>query len=126
VETNQLAIKFALIAASVIFALFLLLPGRGVRHVALRRISLLGLFLVALVAIVFPSVINTIANAMGVGRGADLLLYGLIIVFVGNSVVAQRRHRILQSEITQLARRIAITQAAMVFQESSKSQKPGD
>lgn len=110
-DNSQLVIKIALIAACAVFALFLLLPGRGVRHIALRRLSMVALFSLALVAIVFPGVTNSIANAMGVGRGADLLLYGLIIVFAGNSVVAHRRNRLLQSEITQLARRMAITQA---------------
>jgi small membrane protein len=113
-DNNQLVIKIALIIAAAVFALFLLLPGRGVRHIALRRLSMLALFAIALLAIIFPQLINGIANLMGVGRGADLLLYGLIIVFVGNSIVAQRRHRLLESEITKLARSIALAQTPAV------------
>lgn len=110
-DHNQFIIKVVLIVVFAAFSLFLLLPGRGVRHVAIRRLTMLGLFAVAVIAVVFPSLINDIAQAMGVGRGADLLLYGLIIVVVGNSIVAQRRNRVLESEITKLARQIAITQS---------------
>lgn len=113
-DNDQLFIKIALIAAAAIFAIFLLMPGRGVRHIALRRLSMLALFAIALLAIIFPDLINGIANLMGVGRGADLLLYGLIIVFVGNSIVAQRRHRLLESEITKLARSVALSQSPVV------------
>jgi hypothetical protein len=46
-----------------------------------------------------------------VGRGTDLLLYGLIVVFIGNSILMQRRHRMIERQITDLARALAISQA---------------
>jgi len=108
---NQLVIKIILIAVFAILALFLLLPTRGSRHVAIRRLTMLVLFAIAVVAIVFPGATTAVANLIGIGRGADLLLYGLIIVFVGNSVIVQRRHRQLEAQITTLARQIALLQA---------------
>lgn len=110
---NQLVIKIVLIVVFAVLALFLLMPGRGARHVAIRRLTMLALFAAAVLAIVFPSLISQIAKAVGVGRGADLLLYGLIVVFVGNSIAAQRRHRLVEAEITALARRLAIAQAPL-------------
>lgn len=109
-ETSQLIIKIVLITVFALFAVFLLLPGRGVRHDAIRKLTMLSLFAVAILAVVFPNAINAIANVMGVGRGADLLLYGLIIVVVGNSIVTQRRQRLLETQITILARKMAIAQ----------------
>ena len=117
-DSNQLIIKIVLIVVFAAFGIFLLMPGKGVRHIAIRRLTMLGLFAVAVLAVVFPSLINDIAHAVGVGRGADLLLYGLIIVVVGNSVVSQRRNRVLESEITKLARHVAIAQAPAASSES--------
>jgi len=108
---SQLVIKIILIVLCAILALFVLLPGRGSRHVAIRRLTMLILFAIAVVAIVFPNVTTAIAHLIGIGRGADLLLYGLIIVFVGNSLIVQRRHRQLEEQITTLARRIALIEA---------------
>lgn len=108
---NQLFIKIILIAVFAVLALFLLLPTRGSRHVAIRRLTMLLLFAIAVVAIAFPSATTAVANVIGIGRGADLLLYGLIIVFVGNSIIVQRRHRQLEAQITTLARQVALSQA---------------
>lgn len=108
---GHIVIKVILIAAFIAIAAFLIVPGRGVRHAAVRRLLLAFVFVVAVAAVVFPNAMNRVANAMGVGRGADLLLYGFIIVFIGNALVQQRHNRHMEQEITLLARRIAITEA---------------
>lgn len=107
-DTGQLAIKIILIIVLVAFGAFLLFPGSGARHLALRRLSMLFLMLVVIVAVVFPSIVTGVANLVGVGRGTDLLLYGLIVVFIGNSLVVQRRQRKTEIEVTRLARLVAI------------------
>lgn len=71
------------------------------------------LFLIVLVvlAVIFPGVVTAVAQFLGVGRGTDLLLYGLIVVFIGNTLINQRRHRKIDREITQLARIVALQNA---------------
>lgn len=108
---DQLIIKIVLIIAFALFAVFLMFPGRGARHLALRRLAMLLLFGAAVFAIAFPQVINAVANFVGVGRGTDLLLYGFIIVFVANSLTLSRRQRHTDKQITELARRLAIAEA---------------
>jgi hypothetical protein len=108
---TQLVIKVLLIVVFAAFAVFLMLPGRGVRHVAIRRIVMLALLVVVVFAVVFPSSLSTIASLVGVGRGTDLLLYGLIVVFIGNSLIEHRRARQLERQITVLARRIALDES---------------
>ena len=49
-----------------------------------------------------------IANEVGVGRGADLLLYTLVVTFMLVSVVLFRRLAALERRYTQLARTIAV------------------
>lgn len=110
-DNGQLAIKVLLIAAFAAFAIFLMLPGRGARHIAIRRLVMLAILALTIVAVVFPSTINNVAHFLGVGRGTDLLLYGLIVIFIGNSILMQRRHRLTERQITDLARAIAIAQA---------------
>lgn len=108
---DQLAIKIVLIVVFAVFGIFLMIPGRGVRHTALRRLAMAGLLVVTVLAVIFPGAVNSVANILGVGRGTDLLLYGLIVVFIGNVLIAQRRQRNTERQITVLARQLALMQA---------------
>lgn len=108
---DQLAIKIVLIVVFAVFGIFLMIPGRGVRHTALRRLAMAGLLVVTVLAVIFPGAVNSVANILGVGRGTDLLLYGLIVVFIGNALIAQRRQRNTERQITVLARQLALMQA---------------
>ncbi|GAA0427630.1 DUF2304 domain-containing protein [Leifsonia naganoensis] len=110
-DAGQTVIKIILIVALAAFAVFLMLPGRGQRHVAIRRLLMIALLVLVVLAVIFPSAVTAVAHVLGVGRGADLLLYGLIVVFAGNSILVQRRHRNTEREITILARQLAILQA---------------
>jgi hypothetical protein len=58
-----------------------------------------------------PEDLNTLAHAVGVGRGADLALYlGLSLSFLAlAALLLQLRH--LQNRFTQLAREVALIQA---------------
>lgn len=108
---DQWPIKILLIAVFAVFAIIMLIPVRGARRMAVRRLTLLLAFAAAALAVAFPGVINDIAVFLGIGRGTDLLLYGLIVVFVGNAIATSAHHRQLQREITQLARTVAIRDA---------------
>ncbi|WP_348786834.1 DUF2304 domain-containing protein [Leifsonia sp. NPDC080035] len=110
-DTGQLVIKILLIIVFAAFAVFLMLPGRGARHLAIRRLVMVALLLLLVVAVIFPSSVTAVARLVGVGRGTDLLLYALFVVFIGNSLLMQRRHRKTEQEITQLARQLAIMRA---------------
>ena len=110
---SQLVIKIILIVAFAAFAVFLMLPGRGARHLAIRRLLMVLILALTVLAVIFPNALNRVAHAVGVGRGADLLLYGLIVVFVGNALVQQRRSRHIEREMTLIARRIAIAEAQL-------------
>lgn len=105
---NQLIIKVALITVFVLFALLLVIPRRGARYLAVRRLALLAVFAAGIVAIAFPETINAVANLVGVGRGTDLLLYTLVIVYIGNSISSSLRYRHQEREMTLLARELAL------------------
>lgn len=106
-------IKILLITAAIGVALLLLReksPGQGE---ASRRIAGLLLVVVGIIAVLWPELTTSAANAVGVGRGTDLVLYLLVIVFAYSALVtAQRIHR-LQHDITALTRELALSRPAL-------------
>ena len=106
-------IKLILILAIGLVALAGVRVPRGARHVALRRVALIAFVLFAVASVLFPNVWNTLANAVGVGRGTDLLLYVLIVVFLGYMTTSYLRFRGLEIQITQLSRRIALDEVGV-------------
>lgn len=108
---NQLWIKAILIAAFVVLTLILVIPRSGARPLAIRRITVLFMLLAAVAAVAFPEWINGLANMVGVGRGTDLLLYALAVVFVGNAITSRTHQMKSEQRITELAREIALMRA---------------
>jgi hypothetical protein len=105
---DQLIIKLLLIGAFLVLTVVLLRPTGSARGQALKTIALVMLLVAAIIAVIFPQIINDIAVAVGVGRGADLLLYGLIVVFVANALTTARKRREQDKQITHLARQMAL------------------
>ncbi|MDR3201864.1 MAG: DUF2304 domain-containing protein [Bifidobacteriaceae bacterium] len=103
-------IQALLIGAIVGIAVFLA-RGQGARHLAVRRLMTVAFALVAIASIIEPDAWSRVANAVGVGRGADLLLYILIVVFISYMATRFARERRVQDQITALARRIALDEA---------------
>lgn len=104
-------IQFLLIAAIVVLAAFVMRRTGADSHLAIRRL-LLGLFvLAAILSVLFPQWLSWVANLIGVGRGTDLLLYALVVVFLAFVYSQYRRNVASQRQVTLLARRIALLEA---------------
>ncbi|WP_035254252.1 DUF2304 domain-containing protein [Agrococcus lahaulensis] len=110
-DTGKIVIQIILIIGLAVPAIILLLPTRGARGLALRRLTMLAALIVGIIAVIFPSLANAVANAVGVGRGADLLLYGLIIVFIGYGLSTSAHLRKVDRQISELTRELAIAEA---------------
>lgn len=108
---SQILIKIVLIAVLVLVLILLMLPSRGARSQAIRTLALVAFFGAAVVAVIFPDLVNRLAAFFGVGRGADLLLYGLTAVFVAVSLGFIRKLKAQDRKITQLAREMALAGA---------------
>lgn len=93
---------------------FFLLRGGGARHQAIRRVLTLVFIAAAASSVFFPQAWTWVANLFGIGRGTDLLVYLLVLVFVGFAVTTYRRFRQIENDITELSRRIALLTAARV------------
>ncbi|MBV7364138.1 DUF2304 domain-containing protein [Actinomycetaceae bacterium TAE3-ERU4] len=101
-------IKWLLGIGLTLILIFTLRIRPGQRTLAMRRLFLLGFLIFAFVAVLWPSFITKIANLVGVGRGADLLLYLLIIFFFANLASSYRRRADIDNRITELARSVAL------------------
>lgn len=106
-------IKILLMAGIAAVALVILRGSRGARHQALRRLMLLVFAGFAVLSLLFPTIWAAMARAVGVGRGTDLLLYGLIIAFLGYVATSYLRFRDLETQLTVLTRRLALDEVAL-------------
>lgn len=78
---------------------------------AWKKIGLLLFILCMILTVLFPGLIDVVAHTVGVGRGADLLLYMLAVAFVFyvlNSYLYQQDQR---DKIYSLARKIALIES---------------
>ena len=104
-------IQFLLVPAVVLAVVLSLRSRNSVRGQARRKI-LAGLTVAAgVLSVVFPSVLQGLADWSGVTRGTDLLLYGLavvIIYLVGSVSVRFREH---EARLVRLARQVALSEA---------------
>jgi hypothetical protein len=108
---GQIVIKFVLVAAFSVFAFILIVPAKGARKTAVRRLLLVFVFAAVVATIMFPQLLSGLATVMGVGRGVDLVLYTLVVLFIGNAIAQSAQNRQLQGELTAVARAVAISQA---------------
>lgn len=109
--SRQSVIQVLLIVGTLAVAWRLLL-GSGQRTQAVRRLGLLVLAALAVYSIIDPSGTWTrVARWLGIGRGADLILYGLVVAFLGFVVTTYQRFRAMETRYTRLARRIALDES---------------
>ncbi|MCZ4300512.1 DUF2304 domain-containing protein [Microbacterium oxydans] len=105
-------IQILLIAAVIaIGAVFMRRTGAD-SHLAIRRLMYGAFVLVAIVSILFPQWLTWVANLVGVGRGTDLLLYALVVVFMVFVYTQSRKNAAQQRSLTLLARKLALLQAS--------------
>ncbi len=83
---------------------------RWVRGARLNRLRLFWwvVCVAAAVAIAFPDLVQAVANFLGIGRGADVVLYLFVLTFLGTSFFLYARCRQLQQQITEIVRHIAL------------------
>lgn len=75
-------IKILLIAFLATFFLYFINNSTKIRAKAWQKIIIFILPFLGIVSVVWPDGLNMIAKQLGIGRGADLLLYFLVVVFL--------------------------------------------
>ncbi|EPH06203.1 hypothetical protein HMPREF1531_00852 [Propionibacterium sp. oral taxon 192 str. F0372] len=108
---NQIIIQVLLILVLLFLMAVLFIQRPGARSLAIRRLTYGGLMVAAILAVLFPGWLTWLAGLVGVGRGTDLLLYGLVLVFISHSMASKSRHAQTDHKFTELARHTAIAEA---------------
>ena len=103
-----LAIRVLLLIALAFTAWWLVRPVSSASSLALRRIGIGFLVVAAIVAILVPSLANTVARAIGVERGVNLIVYGLVVAFIAQMVTGYRREARAEARMATLARSLAL------------------
>jgi len=105
--------QWVLLAALVLAGVYLLKAKRSASQQAFRRLFILGAIFAGAGAVLNPDLTNVVAGWLGIGRGADLLLYSFVI-FALFYVVHQYRRQLWQEKVTtDLARSLTLTRAAL-------------
>ncbi|HEY2878162.1 DUF2304 domain-containing protein [Nocardioides sp.] len=108
---TQPLIKILLLAALAVVGYYAVRGSRRAVHRVVWRGFVVIALLAAVVSVGFPNALTWAANQVGVGRGADLLLYVLTVAFMLMSVVLFRRLAELERKYVTLARTLAIREA---------------
>lgn len=106
----MLLIQVILVVAVVAVAV-VLLNSEKAQHQAIRRLLLLAFAAFGVLSVLFPAVWTRLAELVGVGRGTDLLLYAVVLAFLGYVATTNRRFRQVEMQVTVLTRQIALDEA---------------
>jgi hypothetical protein len=81
-----------------------------------RRVLLLetAVFLSGAFFIVFPHRATSLAHLVGIGRGADFLLYPIVIWLVRESLLTRRRRMEDAERLTEVVRALAVAEARTI------------
>ena len=76
-----------------------------------KRVSFVAIFGLGIVFVLFPDLTNKLAKWLGVGRGADLLLYLITIIFYFSFIILYNKIKKNAQIQTDIVRGIAIQNA---------------
>ncbi|GAB2510903.1 DUF2304 domain-containing protein [Paramicrobacterium agarici] len=119
-------IQIILVVGVIAVGIFFTRPTGSDSHLALRRLFLGFFVVIAILSIIFPTWLTWFANLIGVGRGADLLLYALVLAFLIFVSTTYRRNVQINRRITQLARQITLAKAAIDDVDSDEDRRRQD
>jgi len=105
--------RFQLIALSILAILLLLTVAATITGKATRREAVFWclVWLTGAAAVYQPDLTMTLARKLGIGRGADLLLYCAVGVMLVGFMMVYVRLRRMRREITLIARHLALKEA---------------
>ncbi|MFP7365058.1 DUF2304 domain-containing protein [Corynebacterium callunae] len=106
--TTQIVIQVLLLLATAALALYFLKNRRKARAKAWVKIGFLFFVAAAVWAVLRPNDLTTVAHLVGVDRGTDLMLYGLVVAFMFTTLSSYVRFREQELRYSKLARAVAL------------------
>lgn len=111
-------IQTVLIVAVLVFASRMLALRNTHKGGAWKKLGLILLAVATITSIVNPELTTLLANMVGIGRGADLLLYTLFMAFLLYVVTRYVSDQDKRDELFRLARRVAVIEAEQKYSKS--------
>jgi len=103
--------QWVLVGALILIGFYLLKARRSANQQAIRRLFIVVGLVAGFVAVLYPEYTNIVAGYLGIGRGADLLLYTSVIFALFYAVNQYRRQLWQDRVITSLVREITLNRA---------------
>jgi len=104
-------IKVLLVAALLAGAVTLIRGRPSALSLLVRRGLTLGVILLGVLAVLFPDGVTEVAELVGVGRGADLVLYALCVTFLFVTISLYLRLGQMHDRLVEMARQHALLEA---------------
>src|SRR6476469_9927578 len=101
-------IQFLLAVGALALTVYFFTRRRSAGVSALVTLAFCAFVLLSIYGMLAPHQVTRLAHLMDVGRGTDLLLYGLVCAFALSTVAVYFRFQDMQAELTRLARAVAI------------------
>lgn len=105
-----IVVQIVLILAVAYGALTLVRGGANAKHQAIRRLAAVAFFVFAAISILVPDLVTNVARFLGIGRGTDLVLYALVVLFMVTQYTTAQHRRAEEVKLTRIARHIAISE----------------
>ncbi len=114
-------IQILLVPALVLAVVLSLRSRASLRGQARRKLFAALTVLAGAIAVMFPNLLQALADLVGVTRGTDLLLYmlALVVIYLVGSTSARFREQ--EARIVLLARQVALSDATLRYTESLRS-----
>jgi hypothetical protein len=106
-------IQIVLVPALVLAVVLSLRSRASLKGQARRKIFAALTVVAGALAVLFPNLLQRLADATGVTRGTDLLLYGLALVIIYLVGSTSARFREQEARLVVLARQVALSDAAL-------------
>jgi small membrane protein len=119
-----MGIRIALISGVLLVSWWFLHQRNNARSQAGKKILLVAFAVVAIVAIIDPGLTDVVARALGVGRGADLILYSLTLAFIFVTLNSYLKFKELEDRLVELARATALERAVPPPRTSAPATAP--
>ena len=113
-------IQIILVALAIVFTAYLLSSRQSHTINAWKKIGVIIIGLVAVISITIPSLTSKLAHFLGVGRGADLLLYLFVASFIFYVLSQYLKQQEQRDTLYRLARQIAISDATVRYADKIK------
>lgn len=107
----MIAAQLIIIIAALMILYFGLSGRATIVGKAWKKIGLIFLVLAMIVAVLLPATTNSLAHLLGIGRGADLLLYVLTLAFIWYALNSYLQQQTERDALYRLARKLAIIEA---------------